>query len=85
VIVAYPLYTKQKPPIVSIVAAQACFNLTGLARLTRGWIEAITPRKIGPTVGSCGSAAFNVQPRAGTWSTAHQSVECLRDAANTLK
>jgi PAS domain S-box-containing protein len=27
-------------------------------RLPKGWIEAITPLEIGPTVGSCGSAAF---------------------------
>src|SRR5260221_4318427 len=27
-------------------------------RLPKGWVEAITPLKIGPTVGSCGSAAF---------------------------
>jgi PAS domain S-box-containing protein len=27
-------------------------------RLAKGWIEAITPLEIGPTVGSCGSAAF---------------------------
>ena len=27
-------------------------------RLPRGWIEAISPLKIGPDVGSCGSAAF---------------------------
>jgi formate hydrogenlyase transcriptional activator len=27
-------------------------------RLANGWIEAITPLEIGPTVGSCGSAAF---------------------------
>jgi formate hydrogenlyase transcriptional activator len=27
-------------------------------RLDKGWIEAITPLEIGPTVGSCGSAAF---------------------------
>ena len=27
-------------------------------RVPRGWVEAITPLKIGPCVGSCGSAAF---------------------------
>ena len=27
-------------------------------RVPKGWIEAITPLEIGPTVGSCGSAAF---------------------------
>ena len=27
-------------------------------RLAKGWIEAITPLEIGPTVGSCGSAAY---------------------------
>jgi formate hydrogenlyase transcriptional activator len=27
-------------------------------RLAKGWIEAITPLKIGPAIGSCGSAAF---------------------------
>src|ERR1700688_504210 len=27
-------------------------------RLPKGWIEAITPLKIGPGIGSCGSAAF---------------------------
>src|ERR1700730_11154519 len=27
-------------------------------RLAKGWIEAITPLEIGPTAGSCGSAAF---------------------------
>jgi formate hydrogenlyase transcriptional activator len=27
-------------------------------RLPKGWIEAITPLKIGPRIGSCGSAAF---------------------------
>src|SRR5216684_239596 len=27
-------------------------------RVAKGWIEAITPLEIGPTVGSCGSAAF---------------------------
>src|SRR5580693_6035681 len=27
-------------------------------RLPKGWVEAITPLKIGPCVGSCGSAAF---------------------------
>src|SRR5580658_9075 len=27
-------------------------------RLAKGWIESITPLEIGPTVGSCGSAAF---------------------------
>src|ERR1700758_1957474 len=27
-------------------------------RVPRGWIEAITPLKIGPFIGSCGSAAF---------------------------
>src|ERR1700722_16649206 len=27
-------------------------------RLPKGWIEAITPLKIGPSIGSCGSAAF---------------------------
>jgi formate hydrogenlyase transcriptional activator len=27
-------------------------------RLAKGWIEAITPLEIGPTIGSCGSAAF---------------------------
>src|SRR5260370_34983587 len=27
-------------------------------RLAKGWIEAITALEIGPTVGSCGSAAF---------------------------
>ena len=32
-IVAYGLYTEQEPTIVSIVPAQACFNLTGLARI----------------------------------------------------
>src|ERR1700680_2301687 len=30
-------------------------------RLAKGWIEAITPLEIGPTVGSCGSAAFRKQ------------------------
>src|SRR6202048_676949 len=30
-------------------------------RLANGWIEAITPLEIGPTVGSCGSAAFMKQ------------------------
>src|ERR1700730_3316928 len=30
-------------------------------RLAKGWIEAITPLEIGPTVGSCGSAAFMKQ------------------------
>src|SRR5580693_9813437 len=30
-------------------------------RLANGWIEAITPLAIGPTVGSCGSAAFMKQ------------------------
>jgi formate hydrogenlyase transcriptional activator len=30
-------------------------------RLPKGWIEAITPLEIGPTVGSCGSAAFMKQ------------------------
>ena len=28
-------------------------------RLPKGWIEAITPLKIGPCIGSCGSAAFS--------------------------
>ena len=32
-IVPYGLYTEQEPTIVSIVPAQACFNLTGLARV----------------------------------------------------
>jgi GAF domain-containing protein len=27
-------------------------------RLPKGWVEAITPLKIGPCIGSCGSAAF---------------------------
>ena len=30
-------------------------------RLANGWIDAITPLEIGPTVGSCGSAAFMKQ------------------------
>ena len=30
-------------------------------RLANCWIEAITPLEIGPTVGSCGSAAFTKQ------------------------
>src|SRR5713226_6555544 len=30
-------------------------------RLAKGWIDAITPLEIGPTVGSCGSAAFMKQ------------------------
>jgi formate hydrogenlyase transcriptional activator len=30
-------------------------------RLAKGWIEAISPLEIGPTVGSCGSAAFMKQ------------------------
>src|SRR5580700_3282263 len=37
-----------------------CMHLRPAAgpRLAKGWIEAITPLKIGPGIGSCGSAAF---------------------------
>jgi PAS domain S-box-containing protein len=37
-----------------------CMHLRPAAgpRLAKGWIEAITPLKIGPCIGSCGSAAF---------------------------
>src|SRR5712664_78442 len=37
-----------------------CMHLRHAAgpRVPTGWIDAITPLKIGPTVGSCGSAAF---------------------------
>jgi PAS domain S-box-containing protein len=37
-----------------------CMHLRHAAgpRLPKGWIEAITPLKIGPAIGSCGSAAF---------------------------
>src|SRR6202162_4977756 len=37
-----------------------CMHLRHAAgpRLPKGWIDAITPLKIGPAIGSCGSAAF---------------------------
>src|SRR3984893_8060894 len=37
------------------------FRTAAGPRLANGWIEAITPLEIGPTVGSCGSAAFMKQ------------------------
>jgi formate hydrogenlyase transcriptional activator len=52
----------QAPNIKSAVMLMDadCMHLRPAAgpRLPKGWIEAITPLKIGPGIGSCGSAAF---------------------------
>src|SRR5260370_26872846 len=48
VIVAYGFYTEQEPAILSLVPPQACFNLTGLAR-----IQQVPPKILDPVPVFC--------------------------------